>query len=209
MSEVILQDDPHRRVVLTYLDGDSGGDGWERVVDESGLTAMARLLREYHEAVRDFRPSADATWGGHSEPAQPGELVCHGDFGPWNLVWRGVTPIGILDWDYAWPRPPVHDVAYALEFVTPFRTDRYSQEWLHHPAPPDRLRRLELFAEAYGISADGLPHQVVEQQRAVWARARRLAAEGREPQVTWQANGSLDLAAQRIRWSERFVQEHS
>lgn len=25
-------------------------------------------------------------------------LVCHGDYGPWNLVWQGIKPVGILDW---------------------------------------------------------------------------------------------------------------
>ncbi|MEU4625882.1 phosphotransferase [Actinoplanes sp. NPDC023801] len=59
----------------------------------------------------------------HDGVCQPGDLVCHGDFGPWNLVWHGNRPVGILDWDYAWPHPPIHDVAYALEYVTPLRDD--------------------------------------------------------------------------------------
>ncbi|MFE9500330.1 phosphotransferase [Streptomyces collinus] len=27
------------------------------------------------------------------------EVICHGDFGPWNTVWRGAQPIGIIDWE--------------------------------------------------------------------------------------------------------------
>ena len=46
------------REVLTYIDGESGTAGWAKVVDERGLVAMARLLREYHDAVRGFRPTA-------------------------------------------------------------------------------------------------------------------------------------------------------
>jgi aminoglycoside phosphotransferase (APT) family kinase protein len=115
---------------------------------------------------------------------------------------RGSRPVGILDWDYAWPAPPVHDVAYALEYVTPFRDDRVSVESLRHPAPPQRLRRLERFAEAYGLTTTtGLVDEALAQQHQVWLGARQLAAEGRQPQVAWQEAGVLDDVAERVRWS--------
>ncbi|MFG1926985.1 aminoglycoside phosphotransferase family protein [Cryptosporangium sp. NPDC048952] len=194
--------DADGREVLTYLDGESGGAAWHRVVGDAGLIAMARLLREYHDAVRGFRPTAVAGWAAHDGAFDAEELVCHGDFGPWNLVWNGTQPIGILDWDYAWPERPVHDVAYALEYVAPFRDDLYSRDSLHHPEPPDRRRRLETFAAAYGLtSIDGLVDEVINQQRDVLRRARQLAAEGRQPQVAWQENGVLDAADARLAWS--------
>ena len=34
---------------------------------------------------------------GRPRPAQPPGSVCHGDFGPWNVVWNGPAPVGILD----------------------------------------------------------------------------------------------------------------
>lgn len=192
------------REVLSYLPGTSGPAGWAPVVDEAGLVAMARLLREYHEAVRGFHPGADAVWAAHSRPPQAGELICHGDFGPWNLVWHGTRPVGILDWDYAWPNRPVHDIAYALEYVAPFRDDQECLRWLRYPAPPDRRRRLEVFAAAYGLtSIDGLVDEVIEQQQRVLDRTRQLAAEGRQPQLSWQAAGVLDEIAKRIDWSRR------
>jgi aminoglycoside phosphotransferase (APT) family kinase protein len=187
---------------LSYIDGESGAAGWAKVVDDAGLISMARLLREYHEAVAGFRPAAGASWAARTGPPGPGELVCHGDFGPWNLVWRGTRPVGILDWDYAWPAAPIHDVAYALEYVAPFRDDHECLRRLRYPAPPDRLRRLERFAEAYGLtSTTGLVDEVINQQQLVLERARRLAADGRQPQVAWQAGGALDEVAERVRWS--------
>jgi Phosphotransferase enzyme family len=198
----LLGIDEHGREVLTYIEGESGPDGWAKVVDEAGLVAMARLLRDYHEAVRDFRPSDGAWWAAHSGDISDGELICHGDFGPWNLVWHGTTPVGVLDWDYAWPQRPVHDVAYALEFVAPFRDDENCLRWLRYPAPPDRRRRLEIFAEAYGLSdTAGLADEVIAQQDKVWRRSLTLAAEGRQPQVEWQRTGVFDEAAGRIAWS--------
>ena len=201
---VIDVDDDHE--TLSFLPGDSGPTGWARVVDERGLRETARLLRSYHDAVRDWSPPPSLRWyddtaGGGG----PGELVCHGDFGPWNLVWDATTPVGILDWDYAAPGPPHDDVAYALEYVAPFRSDAECLEWLAYPSPPDRRRRLEVFAEAYGLPAhslDGLVDAVVRRQRDGIAAVKDLAARGREPQATWVAEGYLRQLADRVRWTE-------
>jgi hypothetical protein len=200
----LLGIDDEGREVLSWIDGESGGDAWAKVVPDEGLVAMARLLHDYHDAVRDFRPSAGAAWAAHDGDFAPGDLVCHGDFGPWNLVWHGNRPVGILDWDYAWPHPPLHDVAYALEYVTPFRDDDYATRWLAYPGPPARRRRLELFASAYGLTTtDGLADEVIAQQEEVLARTRRLAADGHQPQLTWQDSGVLDELEQRIGQSRR------
>jgi hypothetical protein len=194
--------DQEGREVLSYIEGESGGAGWAPVVEDAGLVAMARALRDYHDAVRGFRPEAAAGWAVHDGSFGPDEVVCHGDFGPWNLVWRGTRPVGVLDWDYAWPARPVHDVAYALEYVAPFRDDRVSREWLHHRAVPDRRRRLERFAEAYGLtSTEGLVDEVIAQQRDVYERAERLAAQGRQPQLDWRDSGALDDVGERVGWS--------
>lgn len=75
--------------------------GWARVVSDGGLARFARLLRAYHDAVRTFEPPAGAEWAWTDATLSEGEIVCHGDFGPWNLVWRGDDPVGILDWDVA------------------------------------------------------------------------------------------------------------
>ena len=202
-SPRVLGLDEHGREILTFIEGESGKNGWAKVVDDAGLVAMARLLRDYHQAVDGFRPTGGADWAAHTAAVGAGEVVCHGDFGPWNIVWQGSRPIGILDWDYAWPTRAVHDVAYALEYVAPFRDNDECVRWLRYPEPPDRRRRLEVFAEAYGLtSTAGLVDEVINQQQAVLDRIRRLADQGRQPQVAWRASGHLDQVRQRIRWSQ-------
>jgi hypothetical protein len=191
-SPRVLGIDEQGREILTYLEGDSGPAGWARVVDPVGLVAMARLLREYHDAVRGYRPDGIGA----------DEVVCHGDFGPWNLVWHGTTPVGILDWDWAHADSPLYDVAYALEYVAPFRDDAQCLRWLAYPAPPDRVHRMETFAAAYGLSTvDGMYDRVVTRQRAEREHIRRMATGGHEPQATWVAGGHLDEMDARIRWS--------
>ncbi|SOD62227.1 Phosphotransferase enzyme family protein [Streptomyces zhaozhouensis] len=194
--------DARGREVLTYLEGESGPQGWAGVVDETGLVALARLLRRYHEAVADFRLPEGLSWCTGEDGPHAGEVVCHGDFGPWNIVWHGARPVGVLDWDHARPAPALHDVAYALEYVAPFRDDAECTRWLRHPEPPDRRRRLEMFATAYGLtSADGLVDAVIEVQRETRARVLRLAERGDQPQARWVAEGHLAALDERIAWS--------
>ncbi|MGI5398324.1 aminoglycoside phosphotransferase family protein [Streptomyces sp. CA-135486] len=195
--------DAEGREVLSYIPGESGPHGWAEVVDDEGLCAFARLLRAYHDAVADFTPSAGTAWA--VGPGAPGgnELVCHGDFGPWNIVWHGNRPVGIIDWDFARPAPRLHDVAYALQYVAPFRDDAECLQWLRYPAPPDRRERLERFCTAYGLSStDGILDAVINGQREAAELVRRLAERGHEPQATWAAEGYLGELGRRLAWSE-------
>jgi len=129
-------------------------------------------------------------------------VVCHGDFGPWNVVWNGEEPIGIIDWDHARPAPRRQDVAYALEYVAPFRDDAECLRWLRHPEPPDRRRRLEVFAAAYGLAdITGLVDAVITVQEQGVDAVRLLAEQGHEPQAGWVAAGHLDELRARVAWS--------
>ncbi|MDT0343292.1 aminoglycoside phosphotransferase family protein [Streptomyces litchfieldiae] len=198
----VLGIDEQGREVLSHIPGEAGPAGWAPVVDDAGLTAFARLLREYHDAVAGFVPPPGAVWVTGPGAPGDGEVVCHGDFGPWNVVWRDGRPVGLIDWDYARPAPPLHDVAYALEYTAPFRDDAEAVRWLRYPAPPDRRGRLERFRAAYGLaSADGLVDAVIEVQRGTADLCRRLAAAGREPQATWAAEGYLRELDDRVAWS--------
>lgn len=198
--------DDRGREILTYLPGASGRDGWPHVVPDGGLRAFARLLRAYHEAVADFTaPVHD--WALQARLAGAGELICHGDFGPWNVVWDAGKPVGLLDFDFAGPGPPFADVAFALEYGVPFRDDEECVRWLAYPSPPNRRGRLETFAEAYGLAETaGLVNRVIAGQRDGIEKVRRLAAAGRQPQARWVATGHLEKWARRVAVSERLAQ---
>jgi aminoglycoside phosphotransferase (APT) family kinase protein len=172
------------------------------VLDDKGLEGFGRLLREYHDAVAGFRPPADTVWAFGPASCREGEVICHGDFGPWNIVWRDNEPVGILDWDFARPGRPERDVAYAAEYVAPFRNDEHCLRWLQHPQPPDRRRRLERFCAAYGLaSAEGMVDAVLREQLEHRELVRQLAARGLEPQASWVADGNLDMRDRFVAWS--------
>lgn len=185
---------------LGFLEGESGGDGWFHQHTDEGLASAARLLRRVHDAGRDWTPPADAVWGA---AARAGDDVvwCHGDPGPWNVVWRDGVAVGLLDWDYLHPAPRLDDVAYALRWFVPLRSDELALEWHHFPEVPDRRRRVEVFLEAYGdLPAFDVAAEVVARMQRTADLMAELAAQGHEPQRTWVAEGALEEEAREIAW---------
>jgi Phosphotransferase enzyme family len=190
------------RETLRWIPGTSGADGWAKVVPEQGLRRFARFLRSYHDVTEGFTLSDRSPWAFRSGPAAPGEVICHGDFGPWNVVWREGEPVGLLDFDFAGPGARMLDVAYALEYVAPFCDDDEAVRWRAYTGPPDRRKRISIFAEAYGLTDTGrMVDAVIRRQELDIDHVRTLAARGFEPQRSWVRDGHLDELAARVRWS--------
>jgi len=136
-----------------------------------------------------------------------GDIVCHGDYGAWNLVWDGIDPVGLIDWEYTHVAPALSDVAYALEYAAPFRPDDEAIRWMRYPSPPDRRRRIAIFAEAYGLpSTDGLVDAVAAEQRRGRALVAALAERGVARQVAMVAEGYLNELDERITWTSEHRQ---
>lgn len=186
---------------LRLIPGASGPACWPYQATDPGLRSAAVLLRKVHDATRGWTPSDGAQW---AIPArEDADVVCHGDPGPWNMVWDGPTAIGLLDWDFAHPAPAIDDVAYALEYFTPFRSDDHAIRWQGFSAPPNRRHRIEVFAQAYGLAGtEGIVDAVIARQQATIGHVRELAERGILPQRTWVADGFLDTLAERVAWSQ-------
>jgi hypothetical protein len=93
--------DERGRETLTFIEGDVPSDCRSIVWTDDQLTASMQLLRSLH----------DQTAG--SEIADGAEVVCHNDYGPWNLVWRAERPVAIIDFDKASPGRRLDDLGYA------------------------------------------------------------------------------------------------
>ncbi len=202
-SPRVLGFDEDGREVLSFIDGESGKDSWAKVISDNGLRKYAKLLRGYHEAVADFRPPTNSMWGYGQANLKSNEIICHGDFGPWNTVWQGEEPVGIIDWDFVLPAKPRFDVLYGLEYAVPFRNDEACLNWHHFPEVPDRKHRVKVFAEAYGTTyTANIAQEVADMQRAVGKYEEYLAKKGLQPQGNWVANGDLEVIEKRAKWTE-------
>ena len=202
-APVPLTLDDHEETV-SAIAGESGAACWPHQATDEGLQSAARLLRAVHDATAGWVPPSDAVWG--VAPTEPAEIICHGDPGPWNMVWAGGRAIGLIDWDFCHPGPRREDVAYALEYLAPFRDDEAALRWHGFGRPPDRPGRIAAFCAAYGISAAGMVDVVIKVQGLGIEWVRALAAAGVHPQAEWVADGYLDELATRVAWSEQHRQ---
>ena len=177
---------------LRFVEGADGGEGWYHQHTDQGLASAARLLRHIHDAGSGWTPPADAVWGAAALTGES-NVYCHGDPGPWNFIWHDNEAVALIDWDYLHPAPRLDDVAYALRWFAPLRSDEHALEWHHFPEVPDRRARVEAFLDAYGIAADfDVADAVVQRIQFTNEHVRFLAAQGQEPQKTWVAEGSVE-----------------
>jgi len=96
------QVDPSRLGDLPAPRSWCGGDGWPGIVEHD----LAPLLPA--EAGQAALRAVDDLLGAEL----PGRrTVCHGDFGPHNILWHNRRPVGLIDWDHACLGDPAIDVA--------------------------------------------------------------------------------------------------
>ena len=196
--------DDKGREVLSHIDGESGKEGWKNITTDDGLRSYAKLLRAYHDAVAGYKPSPDLEWANGQKGLKPGQIICHGDFGSWNIVWKDGKPVGIVDWDLAHPNTPEYDILYALEYSAPFRDDEAAIKHHHFESVPERGRRIKIFLEAYGTPMiDNVVAKVAAMQREVGDYEAFLAKRGIQPQADWVADGDLDEGEKRAKWTEQ------
>ncbi len=148
--------------------------------DDHTLISAARLLRRYHDATVSFLAQPSAEWQWMLPPRTPAEVVCHGDFAPYNVVVAdgdlGREAIGIIDFDTAHPAPRRWDIAYALYRWVPL-TDPTNPD--HLGGLNDQIRRARLFCGSYGLAdRSGLVDVVAERLRAMLAFMQKQADAG-------------------------------
>jgi aminoglycoside phosphotransferase (APT) family kinase protein len=84
-------------------------------------------------------------------PPRPGEVVSHGDLGPWNTVYRDGFPVAFIDWGGAGPVEPLADLADAAWAFVPLAPPAQLAQAGFDPLP-DLPGRLRLFVDAYGLT---------------------------------------------------------
>ena len=163
--------DPQGREILTFIPGLVGNDPLPDFLrTDAMLIAAARLLRRIHDATADVAP----TWlSGWLAPTRaPIEVICHGDFAPYNCVFDEGRLVGVIDFDHAHPGSRHWDLAYALYRFAPI-TDPSNPDGYGTVA--EQCRRVRLFCDEYGLQARA---QLVEVIRARLAYMAEYLREG-------------------------------
>jgi hypothetical protein len=193
---------------LTYLDGEVAADpGWEPgrghrlppyARTDEALVAAARLVRALHEAATGFEP-AETGYRFHPHQPLPGEVVSHGDLGPWNTVYRDGLPAAFIDWDSAQPVDPVADLAAAAWAFLPLAPPDQLAQAGFDPLP-DLPARLRLFIDAYGLADRASILPALQRDPLTSAEHVKYA-----PVDASGAAASLEFLAGQLRWIHRLA----
>jgi hypothetical protein len=190
--------------VLTFVEGRTPTLPWPAwIADEELLTDAARLLRRLHDATVPLVDRLDGPWWRWDGAENSAEVIRHGDPWPPNLVVRDGRAVAWIDWDLAQPGRRIDDVAAFAKHWAPMMSDERA---LGHgwPEVPDRVRRLRLLADAYGLDATGRAHLVdaIIEFGHVTARSHRAwAADGRRPFAVMVARGISEAIERDAMWT--------
>ncbi len=181
--------------VLTYIDGEVAADphwqpGHEHQLPgyaktREALRASAVLLRQLHDAAAGFVPE-HTSYRFHPHPPLPGEIICHGDIGPWNTVYRDGLPVAFIDFDGAGPAQPLTDLASAAWSFVPLA-----------PWATGMGDRLADFVTAYGLADPAVILPVLARCRL----SSPAMIEEVAPDVLGMAD-KLEYLAGELRWIE-------
>jgi Ser/Thr protein kinase RdoA (MazF antagonist) len=174
-----LGQDELARDVLTYVPGWVPAK-WRRFEDAQ-IRGAALLIAQLHAATRGTLLAA------------PHAVVCHHDAGPHNFVFRGNTPIALIDFDMAAPGEALEDLGYM------------AWAWCISSKPERRpvaaqARQLCVLAEAYGLHAKERAGLV---EAALAAQAKNVRFWAQALAIPERTSCSADMIVERIAWSRR------
>ena len=155
------------------------------------LRGAAKLIRKTAHGVRRL-PASDHQLPFRPASARTGEIVSHGDLGPWNTVYRDGMPVAFIDWDAAQPVDPLADLAAAAQTFVPLAPPGLLAEAGFDPLP-DLAARLRTFLDAYGLTdRTGDPARAAALRTGrgtIVALAPGHLAGPRPQTVTWHSRG--------------------
>lgn len=110
------------------------------------IISAAKLLRKFHDAGVGYlgQLNGDEEWMMPITSAM--EVMCHGDFAPYNVTIMNREAQGMIDFDTLHPGSRIEDVAYAAYRWVPFSLED------NKLTLEEKIQRTKLFLEAYGLS---------------------------------------------------------
>ncbi|MBD7969542.1 phosphotransferase [Paenibacillus gallinarum] len=201
--------DEKGREILSFIEGEAGNYPIKEYMwSDETLTDIAKMLRLYHDSVKDF--PFDPSWEAIDHTPGPFEVICHNDFAIYNIIFDKETPVGIIDYDVAAPGPRLWDIAYTLYTCVPlsrFHLSETGEQILYDPVKhADRIKqRISLFLESYGteIKSDVLDMVLLRLE----GLCKTIARRAKQGEVAFQK--MIDEGHPEHYQSDiRFIQEH-
>jgi len=142
-----LGTDAQGREILSYLPGSAGASPLaEAQRGEAILVRAGEMLREIHDATVDVAEKWQTGW--RAPRRDPDEVICHGDFAPYNCLFVENELSGVIYFVFANDGPRAWDLAYALYRFAPLADTAKTEGF---GTPVEQARRMRLFCDAYGL----------------------------------------------------------
>ncbi|WP_070964419.1 phosphotransferase enzyme family protein [Vibrio sonorensis] len=151
--------------VLSLVEGDTYNYPLKGpIATIAALESAAKMQRALHDATVGFLETVKSPdW--MLEPKEPQQVICHGDYTPYNVALTGDRVSGVYDFDTAHPGPRLWDLAWSIYCWAPFKTHSYDALGTLE----EQISRAKLYCDAYGLS-------FIEREALVDAMVARLDA---------------------------------
>jgi len=129
-----------------------------------------------------------------------GQIIRHGDLGPWNTLWQGDRLTGLIDWDFAEPGLPLTDLAQLALYWVPLRGEEHWRE-AGFPDRPEFAHRLSVLCDAYGsFTATEVVFAIEQLQQTSIDEIAERAALGLYPWTMFRDKGEIERTRFEIEW---------
>lgn len=158
------------RRVLSYIPGEVPAELGH--YEDGTLVGAACLIRRFHDVTATLFTAS--VWRRINI-----DVAAHNDLSPCNMVFQGVAPIAVIDFDTAAPGTRTWDLGYAAWLWLDLGNEElYS--------PEEQARRLKLFVESYGSPADvrEVTRAAIHRQQLLETEAKR---DGKAEMAQWAA----------------------
>lgn len=128
---------------VSFIQGDVYNDPYPKIFTEDVMIiSAAKLLSRFHELSKRYIKNIDNKSKWMLSPVHPIEMICHGDFAPYNTVIVDEKATALIDFDTIHPGPKIWDVSYAIYRWISFIDDDEENF-------AENMRKIKLFLATY------------------------------------------------------------
>lgn len=188
--------------ILSYIDGETCDYHLSNnIKSEQALISSAKLLRKYHDISEQYVATVKSSLTTWMFPAKnPIEVICHNDFAPYNILFKGKQAVAIIDFEAAIPGPRLWDIAYAIYRFAPL-TNPNNKEGFGNLS--EQIKRANIFCNSYNLdyqSRINLVDTIINRLEALMGFLQSAAESGNKKYQNNLSDGHLQLYSKDLKY---------